>query len=173
MSMFHGQSSVDHRTVDTQTGVLEVTENDYLLSLCARHLGEPFLDFRLAEMVLQSITWAKKQFKWRVFSFCLMPDHLHIACRLTNVAPQVGRVAKRIRKESVILDQIAKFKNSTTTGSWNLGITGRLFDHSECEPMLEIGQPLEEIVLFVLNNPVRRELVRDWPSWPHSKRLEN
>ena len=159
---------VQHNPLDVLPGGRQITEHEYLVSLCARHVGQPFLDERLVDVVIQSLTWAKKKFKWHLYCYCVMPDHLHFVCRLT-VGVKAGRATRRPRKSEGILDHLAKLKSSTTNAAWRLGIEGRLFKKSDCERLIDIGKPFDQIIQHVLNNPVRRGLVNEWSGWPHSK----
>jgi hypothetical protein len=35
--------------------------------------------------------------------------------------------------------------------------------------VLDMDRPLEEVVRYVLDNPVRKGLVKDWREWPYAK----
>ncbi|MBI3947994.1 MAG: hypothetical protein HY321_18910 [Armatimonadetes bacterium] len=51
----------------------------YFATLCARADGAPFACAPLAGEVVAAIDWSRQQGRWRVYSYCLMPDHLHLA----------------------------------------------------------------------------------------------
>ena len=60
------------------------TEYEYSLTVCARRHGQPFQMPELAKAVIESLHWTKRKYDWLLFCYCLMPDHLHFVCRLTQ-----------------------------------------------------------------------------------------
>lgn len=160
--------SQQESTLDGGTGCVESTEHDFLVSIYSAQLGDLFLDDRLAESIVQSLAWARKQFKWQLFCYCLMPDNLHFVCRMMDVPAPVGRAARQ-RKTEGVLDHLAKFKNFTTNASWKLGFQGRLWGDSDCTQLKKMDKSFEDVIQHVLDNPVRSGLVNQWSDWPHSK----
>lgn len=145
------------------------TEYEYYFTVCARHQGEPFRKRDLADAVVDALLWTKNRYQWLLFCFCLMPDHLHFVCRLTeNKVRQVNAGAGGLQDEGV-LDHLARFKSYTTSQSWKLGFSGKLWQKSSFDRVLDLDRPFAEVVEYVLSNPVRKELVRDWQEWPYAK----
>jgi hypothetical protein len=55
---------------------------------------------------------------------------------------------------------------------WNLGVDGKVWQVSFWDRFLREEESLAELVLYVLNNPVRQGLVKDWRTYPFSGSLE-
>ena len=60
------------------------TEYEFFFTVCARHQVATFLNRALATQVVDSLLWTRQRYQWLLFCYCLMPDHLHLVCRLTN-----------------------------------------------------------------------------------------
>ncbi|NUQ66562.1 MAG: transposase [Pirellulales bacterium] len=149
--------------------VYATTEYEYYATICARHQGEPFRDPRLAKKVIESLLWTKEEYKWLLFCYCLMPDHVHFVCRLTDEdVKRINAGARGVQAEGV-LDHLGRFKSYTTNQSWKLGLSGKLWQKSSYDRVLDLEHPFIEVVEYTLNNPVRKELVRVWEEWPYAR----
>jgi REP-associated tyrosine transposase len=148
--------------------VYACTGHEFHFTVCARHQGEPFRNEKLAEAVIESLLWTRNEYSWVLFCYCLMLDHLHFICRLTD--EQVRRINAGARGEvdEGVLDHLGRFKSYTTNRSWKLGFSGKLWQRNSYDRVLDLEKPFLEIVQYVLDNPVRKGLVTDWRDWPYS-----
>ena len=149
--------------------VYATTEYEYFFTVCARHQGEPFRNEALAETVIESLLWTKTHYDWRLFCYCLMPDHLHFVCRLTHADVKLLNAGARGIRPEGVLDHLGRFKSFTTNASWKLGFHGKLWQKSSYDRVLDLERVFEEVVQYALENPSRKELVKDWRDWPYSK----
>ncbi|MCL5257396.1 MAG: transposase [Chloroflexi bacterium] len=141
---------------------LRLTDFDYsdpnhvfFVTLCARHLGQPFLDASLAREVSECLLFRVTRKDWRVFAYCLMPDHLHLA-----LSPEPGKGA---------LSQLLRgYKSYTTRLAWQRGYSGPLWQRSYYDHVARREESLVKICEYILMNPVRKGLVEDAALWPHS-----
>jgi REP element-mobilizing transposase RayT len=148
--------------------VYAATEYEFYFTVCARHQGEPFRNARLAEKVIESLLWTKRHYQWLLFCYCLMPDHLHFVCRLTESdVRQLNAGARGTQPEGVV-DHLGRFKSYTTNQSWKFGFSGKLWQKSSYDRVLDLERPFLDVVEYALNNPVRKDLVGDWQEWPYS-----
>ena len=97
--------------------VYAATEYEYYFTVCARHHGEPFRNEVLARIVIDFLLWTKEKYKWLLYCYCLMPDHLHFVCRLTEKEVSMINAGARGRHAEGVLDHLARFK-SYTTNRW-------------------------------------------------------
>jgi REP element-mobilizing transposase RayT len=97
------------------------TEYAYYFTVCARHHGVPFGNRQLADMVINSLLWTKNRYQWLLFCYCLMPDHLHFVCQLTEQNMKSINAGARGVKPKGVLDHLGRFKSYTTSQSWQLG----------------------------------------------------
>ena len=93
-----------------------------------------------------------------VYGYCLMPDHAHL---VIGPSPTCD-----------IIDFTGQFKNLAQRAVWKQGVTGRIWQVSFWDHFLRQEESLEEVVRYVLNNPVRKGMVRQWQDYPFSGSLE-
>jgi REP element-mobilizing transposase RayT len=105
----------------------------------------------LGDQAIESLLFYRRQGKWLLFAYCLMPDHLHIL-----VSPHNGA------NLSTVLGNYASY---TTQTAWNYGVIGKLWQRSFYDHILRSGETAPEIVAYILDNPVRAELVEEWEDW--------
>src|SRR5207249_1455524 len=153
--------------------VYATTEYEYFFTVCARHQSESFRHPQLAETVLQSLLWTRNHYKWQLFCYCLMPDHLHFVCRLTEADVKILNAGARGLQPEGVLDHLGRFKSFTTNASWSLGFRGRLWQKSSYDRVLNLERPFEEVVQYTLNNPVRKGLVSEWSEWPYAEIVDS
>ncbi len=51
-------------------------------------------------------------------------------------------------------------------------VKGKLWQKSSYDRVLDIERPFEEVVMYTLENAVRKELVKDWNDWPYSRIID-
>src|SRR5438552_420484 len=86
----------------------------YFFTLCARQLGQPFLNCALARAVIESLLWTRNRYDWDLYSYCLMPDHLHFVCRLKKSSGRTMNAGARGNVVEGVLEHVARFKSFTT-----------------------------------------------------------
>ena len=137
------------------------TDVPFFLTLCARHHQDPFRRQSLAVAIIEAIEHRRKQNVWRVYAYCLMPDHLHLVVQL--IEPEGGQ-----RPRQDILAVLAQFKSFTTRAAWETGLGGHLWQHDQWDRLLRDERGFRYRCQYVLDNPVRKGLVEDWTLWPYS-----
>ena len=88
-----------------------------------------------------------------LYAYCLMPNHLHML-----VAPLDGG--------SSLLDMLRRFKGTSTRIGWRFGLTGRLWQPRFYDSVLSRDADVDRVVEYILDNPVRRELVSSPEDYP-------
>jgi REP element-mobilizing transposase RayT len=152
--------------------VYAMPDHEFFFTVCARHQGEPFRNPALAEEVIKSLLWTQNTYRWQLFCYCLMPDHLHFVCRLTEADVKMINAGARGEQPEGVLDHLGRFKSFTTNKSWKLGLRGPLWQKSSYDRVLDLQRPFEEVTLYVLDNAVRKGLVEQWQEWPYSKIID-
>jgi putative transposase len=145
------------------------TEYEFFFTVCARHQGTPFLEPNVAKDIIDSLLWTRNRYRWLLFCYCLMPDHLHFVCRLTDDQVHITNAGVRGYQIEGVLEHLARFKSYTTRQSWKHGLVGPLWQTSSFDRVFDLAKPLEEVVEYTLNNPVRKQLVTDWQEWQYAK----
>jgi REP element-mobilizing transposase RayT len=147
-------------------------DHSYFFTICARHHGSPFTNVSVASEVVAAIKWTRERYKWAVYAYCLMPDHLHFLCRpMIPIQGVVNGGGRGMQPESV-LDHVARFKSFTTQRAWAFGVAGELWQRSSYDAITDGSRPTEEIARYILANPLRKGLVEDWTEWPFSGILD-
>jgi putative transposase len=149
--------------------VYSATEYEFYFTVCARHQGTPFTNRTLADKVIDSLLWTKTKYLWLLYCYCLMPDHLHFVCRLTEREVKLMNAGARGIVAEGVIDHLARFKSFTTNVSWKLGYRGALWQKSSYDRVLDMMKPFEEVAFYVLENPIRRGLAQNWEDWPYSR----
>ncbi|MBX9680017.1 MAG: hypothetical protein K2X38_14745 [Gemmataceae bacterium] len=165
---FHGPSP-QRRNHRLPTEIYACTGYEFFFTICARERGEPFRDEKLAQEVCDSLIWTARKYAWQLFGFCLMPDHFHFACSLTQANTKQVNAGGRGTVTEGLLDHVARFKSFTTSKAWAHGIKGQLWQKSSYDRVLDMPWAFEDILRYVLENPVRRGLVERWEDWPYSR----
>ncbi len=146
-----------------------VSDCEFFLTLCARHLTRPFTNPALATAIIEALLWRKRKHDWALFCYCLMPDHLHFIVQLRSQHDRLVSAGARGVVPEGILDHVGNFKKYTTTQLWwKMGGTGQLWQRSSYDRVIRYNKSIEPAVYYVLNNPVRKGLVQDWQQYPYS-----
>jgi REP element-mobilizing transposase RayT len=148
--------------------VYATTAYEYHFTVCARHQVQPFNNPQLADVIIDSLLWTRTNRKWLLYCYCLMPDHLHFVCRLTDKEVKLVNHGVRGFLPEGVLEYLAHFKSYTTNQSWKVGCHGTLWQKSSYDRVFDLDWPFEDVVEYVLNNPVRKGFVRDWREWRYS-----
>ena len=108
----------------------------------------PFTDPRLAREVITSLHWLRTNRGVRIYTFCLMPDHLHLLLQLPPGSKELGEV-------------LGDMKSFTTRRAWTLGFSGYLWQDRFHDHMLRRSEKGRLIAEYIRQNPVRKGLVDD------------
>ena len=71
-----------------------------------------------------------------------------------------------------LLQFIGQIKNLIQRAVWSLGIRGRIWQRSFHDRFLRRYEAVIPVVRYILSNPVRRGLVKEWRDYPFSGSLE-
>ena len=124
----------------------------YLVTAVTRDRVKAFgnVDFgRSAERLL--IDAAQKS-NFAIPAYCLMPDHVHL-------------VASGLAQESDFRRFVTGWKQATGFAWSRLG-HGRLWQAGYWDRLARFDEPVEEMVRYVVENPVRAKLVQDSALYP-------
>lgn len=128
---------------------------DIHLVLCAL-CGRPFASPSHAAVVSDSIMRSCELCGYRLYGFCLMPDHLHV---LLNPTDSGVRIA----------DWLRRFKSYTTNTLARAGGPARLWQRSAYDHVCRSEETAENVLRYIIENPVRAGLVENWEAWPWTR----
>ncbi len=115
----------------------------------------PFVRADLNKLVLDTLREEQERQNCAVFTYCLMPDHLHFL-----VSPLQDGIS--------VLRFTDQYKGKTTNRSWTTGWQGKLWQPRYFDHIVRTEESLHAIAKYVLNNPIRQELVECAEDWPWS-----
>jgi REP element-mobilizing transposase RayT len=124
------------------------------LTICAE--SNVFNDAALAKAVCDAVEGYCSKLAYRLYGYCLMPDHLHVL-----LSPADSGLAVDI--------WLQQFKSLTTNRYMKMGHTSPLWQASAHDHVCRMAEVAENVVRYIANNPVRRGLVEDWQQWPWTK----
>ncbi len=127
----------------------------FFVTTCARQLHQPFAKSALAEQIIESLLFLSRRQDWRLYCYCLMPDHLHMA-----LSPEPGR--------DDLARLMQRFKSFTTRLAWRHGYRGALWQRGYYDHIARRDKDVTAIFQYILANPVRKGLVTDPEHWPYS-----
>jgi len=118
----------------------------------------PFVRQDLNQMILDVLQEEQARQGCTVFTYCLMPDHMHFL-----ISPCMDGVSVL-----VFTDQ---YKGKTTNRSWKSGWRGKLWEPRYYDHIVRAEEDLRAIGEYIRNNPVRKGLVKDATEWLWSGHL--
>ncbi len=86
-----------------------------------------------------------------------MPDHVHI---VLGPSPSCD-----------IISFVGQYKNLAQRAAWQHGAAGRIWQVSFWDHFLREEESLYEVARYVLDNPVRKGIVKRWQDYPFSGSL--
>src|SRR5712692_7025208 len=114
--------------------------------------ASPFTNDPINQAVIDTLRTAQAQYSCMVYTYCLMPDHLHFL-----IAPQVDGAS--------VLTFCDRFKGLTTRQSWDYDRHGKLWQGRSYDHIVRAEEDLRAIALYILNNPVRKGLCVSPDDW--------
>ena len=127
----------------------------FFVTICSFLRATPFTDTRLAREVISSLHWLRANRGLRIYTYCLMPDHLHLLLQLPPGSKPLG-------------DVLGDMKKFTTRQSWQLGYKGYLWQDRFHDHILRKGEAAWPMAEYTLQNPVRKGLVENAEDYPWS-----
>ena len=115
----------------------------------------PFVRYELDQQILDVLREEQERQNCAVFIYCLMPDHLHFV-----VSPRQDGIS--------VLTFTDQYKGKSTNRSWTAGWHGKLWQQRYYDHIVRAEENLRAIAEYILNNPVRKELVEHAEDWSWS-----
>ncbi len=128
---------------------------DVHVTICADQ-GEPFRDEALAKIVCENVEFYCRKLAYRLYGYCLMPDHLHVL-----LSPEDSG--------KPLQEWLDLFKSFTTHRYMKDGHKPPLWQPSANDHICQEGETAEAVLRYIAENPVRMGLVEDWQVWPWTK----
>jgi REP element-mobilizing transposase RayT len=133
-------------------GRRSIENHAYFVTTATHERIHVFTDPASAAVVLDALKWLDRNGKITLDAAVLMPDHLHFVAELrTDSLPKLMHSLK---------SYTAKQVNTL------LNRQGSLWQDQYHEHAVRMDEDLNEVVLYMLHNPVRASLVKDFHDYP-------
>jgi putative transposase len=134
-----------------------VGEQRYFLTICTQDRATFFVEDHIVYPVIDRFLQTAREHSMAIIVYCVMPDHMHLLVDGESDDADLKRFAK-LAKQS--------------TGFWfKQGCGKRLWQKGYYEHVLRDEERTEDVILYIIANPVRKHLVEqplDYPYWGSS-----
>ena len=117
------------------------------VTVATRDRRPVFADVRLAAAAVDVMRLHAQKTGVRVHGYCFMPDHVHL---VLSPSPACD-----------IIRFVGALKNLVQRACWRLGVKGPFWQLSFWDHFLRAEEQIEQVVEYVLDNPVRAGLVTE------------
>jgi putative transposase len=122
------------------------------VTICAhKDLGSPFADPTVGLRIVNSLESGIRYRGSIPHLICVMPDHVHLLIEVRSLN---------------LVDLIARIKSESTQVWWRCGGKGKLWQKNFHDHGIRESEDFEAIATYILQNPVRKELVERWEDYP-------
>ena len=134
------------------------TDRAYFITICSDK-GRALLQGAIAGDVAKYLKQLREKYLFKVYVYCIMPDHVHLL-----LAPGDSGLA--------VSGIIQRFKSLTARSYNSNGGEGKLWQRYFYDHIVRKEEDLNRIALYILENPVRKRLAGYWKDWPYSETLD-
>ena len=131
----------------------------YFITTCTINKAAIFTDDLLNHKITDCISSQRQQFGFKIFCYCLMPNHLHLLLTPFDSGTAVSQF-------------IGAFKSASTRLCWKHGLTGKVWQNRYYDHILRKNEDIKTVAEYVLHNPVRKGLVEDWRDYKYCGLLD-
>jgi putative transposase len=117
-----------------------------------------FRDQDLGRACIQILRELRAKHGNPVYAYCLMPDHVHLLVGIGEGVP--------------LTEFVGSWKSLCYQARCDLGNRDKFWQRGFFDRALRGDEDLRATALYILNNPVRKGLVRDFREYPLSGSLE-
>jgi putative transposase len=152
--------NVNHqrKTIRLDRKLYQEKGQPFSITICT-HNNIPLLR-EFEGLIFQEVMEGSLGKKSDLMATCVMPDHIHLL-----LAP----ISENL------IDLIGKWKSYTTHLMWKKGYKGKVWQRSFYDHALRKDEDLIKIAEYIVCNPVRKALVKEWRNYSYSwhKWMEN
>jgi REP element-mobilizing transposase RayT len=122
-----------------------------------KHLGIP----EIAQLVCDTFHyWNLK--RYTLVCYCVMPNHIHLVIDVRKYIPQ-AYAAKQTYALSRIMESVKRY--TARKSNEVLGRKGQFWQKESYDRVVRDGAELDQILRYVIENPVKAGLVDRWDRW--------
>ena len=130
------------------------TPRAYFIIICVKNGEAVFSDKKLAEKIIEYLRKNKDKNNYKVYTYCLMPDHLHLLLNPADSNIPVSKFLQTLKSQTGF-----RYKKEHGIPLWQRGF----YNH-----VVRKNEDLVKIAQYVLNNPIRKGLTQKAEEYPFS-----
>jgi len=135
-----------------RTGRVSIENQAYFVTTAVHERTPVFVNPEAAGIVLEALKWLDQSGRFKLEAAIVMPDHLHFVAALRDV--DLPRLMQSLKGYS------SRRINAL------LATKGVFWQNQYHERAIRKDEALNQVVLYMLNNPVRAGLVKDFHDYP-------
>lgn len=141
---------------------------DAWLDQCPAESPRWLVEEPVARLVMQEIQRLDKT-RWNLIAFSILPNHAHILVD-TDGFNQISPTNTIGTTHPYPLTDSLRVLKGRTARCCNqaLGRTGDFWQHESYDHVVRDEQEFERIFRYIINNPVKAQLVTAWEDWPYT-----
>ena len=132
----------------------------YFITICSKEKKEIFTNDELNSKVISCLLSERKKNGFKIFAYCLMKNHIHIIM----MPPGNGKT---------ISEFIGAFKSISYAMLKKSGIKYSVWQERFYDHIIRRDEDFEDIVKYVLNNPVRKGIVQRWEDYKYCSLVDS
>jgi len=158
--------TIEHKNPSAQTGTLRHLARQRFAemenALHEAKFGPTWLNnIEIATTIAESLNYREGKV-YRLDAFSIMPNHLHMVFA-PFPKPVLPGTCPTDHSLAAILHSLKSYTAQRANGLLNR--TGAFWDHESYDHCVRDEQEWARTIAYVLNNPVKAGLVKDWNSW--------
>jgi putative transposase len=131
----------------------------YFVTIVASSRRKVFLERHVAESTLDCLLRLRREMRFKLYAYCLMPDHFHALVGAGDSGKTLGEIC-------------GAFKSLSTHAYWRWH-EGRLWQHQFFDHIVRNEQDFFETLEYIEMNPVRKGLIYTPDKWPYTARIDS
>ena len=128
--------------------------NAYYLTLCSNNKRTFFSKPNVIKVCLKNLLKVAIKLDSKLWVYCFMPDHLHLLLETDNCSKTIK-----------LFKQLSGYEFKQNTGK-------QLWQKSYYDHIIRDSENFQEVIKYILNNPVRAGLVKHYLDHPYSGSFE-
>jgi len=125
--------------------------------VCTKDKQKYFTNEKLAKMFCEVLISAAKEFKNKVYAYCVMPDHVHILLE-PSVEMGIVEFVKCVK---------GRYRTWCRKNGMEIEFQKSFYDH-----VLRKEEDVLQVARYILENPIRRGLANELGEYPFGGSLE-
>lgn len=110
----------------------------------------------IGPVLAQALRFYHERSAYVLLAYCIMPNHVHLVVYLPDEAPLLARTLQGIKSFT------ARHINATNQSS------GRVWQPESYDHRIRDNREMQNVLAYVVNNPVKARLVAEWQHWPYT-----